>query len=117
MNWPTVIEFLVAIGFFEFVRQLATRLVNRRSESRRANLNEAQVIQGMSLKLLEPLEHQLQEATTRADVLSQKLHALESEFDDLAAWARQALRLLESHGLTVAPLPVRHLVDPQGGTS
>lgn len=116
MNWPTLIEFLVAIGFFEFVRQLATRLMNRRTEARRASLDQAQVIQGMSLKMLEPLQHQLEEATSRADELSHKLRALENEFDDLAAWARQALRLLEAHGLTVAPLPLRNLVDPQGGS-
>jgi F0F1-type ATP synthase membrane subunit b/b' len=107
VNWATLIEVLVSLGFVETLRQLAARIINRRQDNRRARLDDAQVIQGMSLKLLEPLEHQLQEANQRADELTKKLAVLESEFDALTAWARRALRLLDEHGLSIEPLPTR----------
>lgn len=114
MDWSTIIQALVAVGFFESARHLWSRIVNRKRNAQKAKLDDAEVIQGMSLKLLQPLHHELDEANRRADALAQrgdalakKLTGLEDEFDDIVRWARTALALLEQHNLTIAPIPIR----------
>lgn len=113
-SWATVIEALVAMGFFESLRQLIRRFVNRRRDSQRARLDDAQAIQGMSLNLLGPLEHRLaradaavEAANERADRLLRKIHGVEEDFDALFSWARNAKTQLEAHGIPVPPIPPR----------
>lgn len=127
-TWSNAIEFLIAVGFFETGSTLVKRMLNRRAdaqklkretqetqiEARRADLNEAQVIQGMSIALLEPLESQLartnkslNEASARADQLREDLRHLEDQFDALIDWAREAKSQLEANGITMPPIPQR----------
>lgn len=112
--WATLIELLVAVGFFESIRQLARRIFNRRRDARRASLDDAQVIQGMSLKLLGPLERQLAQAQAsveaankRADRVLDRMREIEEDFDALVTWAREAKALMEARGIPTPPIPLR----------
>jgi hypothetical protein len=59
MDAGTVVAVLMAVGAIEFVRQIVTGLFSRKRNSRKAQLDDAQVIQGMSLSLLEPLHKEI----------------------------------------------------------
>jgi hypothetical protein len=96
MDAGTVVAVLVAVGAIEFVRQIVTGLFSRKRNSRKAQLDDAQVIQGMSLSLLEPLHKEIEGLRARVQVLSDDLDRAHRRYEA----AEAALR---AHNL---PVPV-----------
>lgn len=96
MDAGTVVAVLVAVGAIEFVRQIVTGLFSRKRNRRKAQLDDAQVIQGMSLSLLEPLHKEIEALRVRVQTLSDDL-------DRAHRRAERAESVLRAHNL---PVPV-----------
>lgn len=106
MNWGIGLELLVAVGFFELIRAVVLRIVNRR----KVITDAAAVVQGMALDLLTPLHRELESANRQTAELRVKLNTLEDELGQMVRWARGALDLLERNGLVLdPPTPLRRV--------
>jgi hypothetical protein len=100
-----LLEALVAVGFFEGIRQLVRRFANRRA----IKIDVAEKLQGMSFGFAQQMLERETAALAKADEVERKLNEIEDFVDRLLIWARTAQDELHRAGIAVPPIPLRRV--------
>lgn len=92
-----LLQLLSAGGLGSILMALLKALLGRR----KAQVDSAEVVQGMALALISPFEKRLKEAEQEVDTLRQKIRDLNVELDRAVAGRRMAEELLRQHNISV----------------
>jgi hypothetical protein len=97
MSWVPILEGLASAGFFTGLVGLLKALLGKR----KAQVDSAEVVQGMALAMITPFERRLRDAEAEVDQLRKKLKQLNYELDAAMAWRRSAEATLRQNGLAI----------------
>lgn len=112
IDWATLAEVFVALGFAAGLQQLYRRIINRKT----IKVDVAHKLEGMSFEFAERMVAREKAALEKADELDKKLINLREGFseledfaDQLLAWSRAAKRELDLRGISIGPIPIRRV--------
>jgi hypothetical protein len=105
VDWATLAEVFIALGFAAGLQQLYRRIINRRS----IKVDVAEKLQGMSIEFADQMFEREKSALIKADELDRKLQAIDDYLDDLLAWCRTAKRELDIRNVDIGPIPIRRV--------
>jgi hypothetical protein len=112
VDWATLAEVFVGLGFAAGLQQIYRRIINRRS----IKIDVAAKLQGMSIDFADQMFEREKAALAKADELDKKLASLREGFteietfaEELLTWARAAKRELDARGIDIRPIPIRRV--------